>query len=237
MEQLKKVKNIVISKTFILLIICILFFVILIIQFLFFKEKLEDRKKNPYEIEIKSTDNFVFLGDSITDYYPLDELYDGLPVVNSGISGYTTDDILNNLDTMVPIYNPTKVFILIGTNDIEREKTSDEIVKNIEEIVNRILEKRPNTKIYIESIYPINNTDDEKINHNMVGRRTNEKIQEINKKIKKYCKDNNYTYINMYSELVDKDGNLDIKYTTEGLHISDLGYLKITKILYEYLND
>lgn len=237
MEQLKKVKNIVISKTFILLIICILLFVILIIQFLFFKEKLEDRKKNPYEIEIKSTDNFVFLGDSITDYYPLDELYDGLPVVNSGISGYTTDDILNNLDTMVPIYNPTKVFILIGTNDIEREKTSDEIVKNIEEIVNRILEKRPNTKIYIESIYPINNTDDEKINHNMVGRRTNEKIQEINKKIKKYCKDNNYTYINMYSELVDKDGNLDIKYTTEGLHISDLGYLKITKILYEYLND
>lgn len=237
MEQLKKVKNIVISKTFILLIICILLFVILIIQFLFFKEKLEDRKKNPYEIEIKSTDNFVFLGDSITDYYPLDELYDGLPVVNSGISGYTTDDILNNLDTMVPIYNPTKVFILIGTNDIEREKTSDEIVKNIEEIVNRILEKRPNTKIYIESIYPINNTDNEKINHNMVGRRTNEKIQEINKKIKKYCKDNNYTYINMYSELVDKDGNLDIKYTTEGLHISDLGYLKITKILYEYLND
>ena len=38
-------------------------------------------------------------------------------------------------------------------------------------------------------------------------------------------------------ELVDKEGNLALKYTTEGLHISDLGYLKITKVLYKYLNN
>ena len=237
MEKLKRVKNFITSKTFILLVICILLFVLLIVEFFFFKDKVEKAKKNPYEIEVAPTDNFVFLGDSITEYYPLQELFDGLPVVNSGVAGYTTEDILNVLDTKVPIYNPTKVFILIGTNDIQQEKTSDEIVKNIEKIVDMILKKRPHVRIYIESIYPINNTDNEKISHGMVGKRTNDKIKEINKKLKEYCKNNDYTYIDMYSELVDKDGNLDLKYTTEGLHISDLGYLKITKVLYEYLND
>lgn len=237
MKKLNKIKKFMLSKTFILLFICILLLIFLIGEFVFFQEKIETIHKNPYDIETSPTDNFVFLGDSITDFYPLEELYDGLPVVNSGISGYTTDDILNNLDNMVSIYNPTKVFILIGTNDIEREKSSDEIVNNIQEIVDRILKKRSNVKIYIESIYPINNTENQKISHGMVGRRNNTTIQEINRKIKKYCKENDYVYIDMYSKLVDKDGNLDLKYTTEGLHISDLGYLKITKVLYEYLND
>ena len=237
MEKLKKVKNFITSKTFILLVICILLFVLLIAEFFFFKDKVEKAKKNPYEIEVSPTDNFVFLGDSITEYYPLQELFDGLPVVNSGVAGYTTEDILNVLDTKVPIYNPTKVFILIGTNDLKYGKSNEEIVNNIKTIVERILEKRPETKIYIESIYPINNTDNEQIEKEKVGIRANENIQLINKELKKYCKDNNYVYIDMYSELVDKDGNLDLKYTTEGLHISDLGYLKITKVLYEYLND
>lgn len=215
----------------ILLIICV------IISSLFCLTIKSNKQENPYDIKVKNNDNFVFLGDSITDWYPIKELYDDLPIINSGVAGYTTDDILENLDDMVTIYNPTKVFILIGTNDIEKDKSEEEISKNIKKIVDNILKKRPNTKIYIESIYPINNTDDEKINHDMVGKRDNKKIRNINKKIKKYCESKNYTYINMYDELLDKDGNLDLKYTEEGLHLTDLGYLKVTKVLYRYLND
>lgn len=218
-------------KSIIILGMIIIFLIIFV---LFGINKIKN-KKYDYNQRTSIEDNFVFLGDSITAYYPTNELYNDLPVINSGVASYTTTDILNNLDEMVMVYNPTKVFILIGTNDIKYNKTSDEIVENIKEIVTRILAEQPNTKIYIESIYPINNTDDEKINHIKVDIRTNEMIQEINKKIEKYCLKNNYTYIDMYSELIDKDGNLDIRYTTEGLHISNLGYLKITKVLYKYL--
>ena len=233
----EKLRKVISSKIFILTFILILLFTCIILFYLLIEKDEKVVKTNPYDIELSSMDNFVFLGDSITDYYPIDELYDGMPVVNSGIAGYTTEDILNNLDNMVTIYNPTKVFILIGTNDIERDKSNDEIITNIKRIVSEIIKKRPNTKIYIESIYPINNTDNEKIVHTSVGKRTNETIKEINKEIKLYCKNNGYTYIDMYNELIDQDGNLDLKYTTEGLHISDLGYLKITKVLYKYLDD
>ena len=138
---------------------------------------------------------------------------------------------------MVTVYNPTKVIILIGTNDIRKELKNEEILSNIEEIVNRILEKRPMTKIYIQSVYPVNNTSASVVKKDVVGDRSNEVIMDLNKRIKNLCENNNYTYINMYKVLVDKNGNLEEKYTTDGLHINNAGYLRITKELYKYLND
>ena len=127
---LEKIKE----KYYILLVIIIVFCIGMIFDLVFFNHNAkfnskEEKVKNPYEIEVGPNDNYVFLGDSLTDFYNLDEWYDELPVINSGISGYTTTDILDNVDKMVSIYNPTKVFILIGTNDISQGKTEDEIFK------------------------------------------------------------------------------------------------------------
>ena len=71
-------------------------------------------------------ENIVFLGDSITDWYPFEEMYSNdIPIVNSGIAGYETKDILNRMDDLVYKFNPTKVFILIGTNDIKYEEDDE----------------------------------------------------------------------------------------------------------------
>lgn len=192
--------------------------------------------KNPFDIQVSDTDNFVFLGDSITDFYPLEEFYDNLPVVNSGVSGYKTTDILSRIDSMVTIYNPTKVFLLIGTNDVPTS-SEDEIVENIQQIIEEIHKKRPKAKVYLESILPVNRSDDEKIDHGMVGTRENPKIQSINKKLKEYAEEENITFINLYDEFVDEKNEMTLKYTTEGLHLSSLGYLKLTNILLPYLQD
>ena len=216
----------------VLLIICIIIGSVYIIN-----EKKSNQLKNPYDIKTSPDDNFVFLGDSLTEYYHLDEFYDDLPTINSGRAGWTTDQILDNIDSLVYIYNPTKVFLLIGTNDIEQGKSINDIVINIEKITKRIKKNRPKTKIYIESLYPVNNTDFEKISHGMVGQRSNTIIKKINKEIKKYCNEFDYTYIDVYNNLTDKNGNLKLEYTEEGLHLSSLGYIKVTKILYPYLGE
>ncbi len=52
---------------------------------------------------------------------------------------------------------------------------------------------------------------------------------EINKKLRKYCSVNNIKYIDMYPILIDKNGNLRLEYTKEGLHINEKGYQVITK--------
>ena len=192
--------------------------------------------KKGYEEELRTYKedytNYLFLGDSITDFYDLDKYYDGLPIVNSGISGNTTEDILNDMKNRVYDYNPSKVFLLIGTNDLIHDIGVDDIIFNIEKIISEIKGNKPQVEIYVESIYPVNDNLDEE----MVSNRNNDDIMKINEKIKKYCDENNYTYINMYDKLLDDDGNFSEEYTDDGLHPNENGYEIITKELKKYLD-
>ena len=196
---------------------------------------IEENKKD-YEKQIETLKenytNYLFLGDSITDYYDLDKYYEGLPVVNSGISGNTTEDILNDMKGRVYNYNPSKVFLLIGTNDLIHDVSVDDIVSNIERIINEINSNEPQAEIYVESVYPVNDDLDE----DMVDVRNNDDIMDINEKIEKYCDDNNYTYINMYDKLLDDEGNFSEEYTDDGLHPNSRGYEVITEEIKKYLD-
>ena len=140
-------RRIPVYQTLVLFFLVMITILLVVIMF-WIKDQKGGTINNPFQVQVSDTDNFVFLGDSLTDFYPLEEFYDELPVVNSGVSGYQTTDILSRIDSMVTIYNPTKVFLLIGTNDIEAERSEDEIVENIAEIIDRIHEKRPKAKIY-----------------------------------------------------------------------------------------
>ena len=192
---------------------------------------IEDKNGEMERLEDDYT-NYLFLGDSITDFYDLEKYYEGLPVVNSGISGNTTKDILNDMKNRVYNYNPSKVFLLIGTNDLIHDISVEDIVSNIEKIVNEINSNEPQSEIYVESVYPVNDNLDE----DMVDVRNNDDIMEINEKIKKYCEDNGYNYINMYDKLLDDDGNFNEEYTDDGLHPNSKGYEVITDEIKKYLD-
>ncbi len=231
--------------------ICIVIFTIMIALFGIHKiafsiKKAEDNTNNKkkQQTTVQKLDvekgKYVFLGDSITDFYDLENYYGDLPVVNSGISGNCYEDLLDNIDSRVIQYNPTKVFILIGTNDIAfTEITNEELTDKIIEICDAIKKEKKKTDIYVESIYPINNhaEDDDKIDIGMVNRRENKRIMEINKLLEEKVKKNKYYYIDMYDLLVDENGDLDINYTTDGLHISDEGYQVITKKIKDIIYD
>ena len=192
-------------------------------------EKVKVEKQKTYD-EIRKEDNIFFLGDSIMDWYPIEEIFGDLPIVKSGIAGYETDDILSRMDEMVYRYNPTKVFLLIGTNDLKRdEDKTKETANKIIEILNNIKTKRPMTKLYYQSIYPVNR------NLSAAEERYNDEIQKVNKMLKEYCSKNNITYIDMYDELADNEGNFKDTLTKDGLHPNDLGYARISQVLLRYI--
>lgn len=177
-------------------------------------------------------DNYLFLGDSITEQYDLDEYYNDLPVVNSGISGNKTKDLLNDLNNRVYQYNPSKVFLLIGTNDIQSKVEDDVIINNIKKILEDIHENRPYAKLYLEAIYPVDEGSSGAQN------RTNKEIQSINASLEDYCKKNDITFIDMYDLLLDPESDKDRlfeDYSKDGLHISDEGYEVITEELMKYI--
>lgn len=212
------------TKIKILLTLIILLTIILIFFIYYFNK--ESQKKCIKKIQDK---NIVFVGDSLTYMYNLEKYYKGYKVVNSGVDGDFTWGVLNDLENRVYKYNPSKVILLIGTNDIYKEKTAADIANNVEKIIKNIKKNRPYCEIYLVSLYPVNRTDNDKINLNMVKNRTNKFIKVVNKKYKAISQKYKINYINIFDKLIDNDGNLDIKYTREGLHLVDKGYEKVTK--------
>ena len=200
--------------------------------YLLFKPVVKTKVVTKEKEVVTVDDNYLFLGDSITDFYDLDKYYEDMPVVNSGISGNQTKDILNNMKDRVYQYNPSKVFLLIGTNDIQQKVDEDEIVDNIIEILKEIHENRPYAELYLEAIYPVDEDRDG------AQDRTNEEIMDINKELKKYCNSHDVTYIDTFDLLKDPDSD-DVKlkeeYSKDGLHLSDSGYKVLTKELMKYL--
>ena len=87
--------------TKIVFLTCLTSIIILLIIFFLYSNK-----KTP-----TIDDNFVFLGDSITNGYNLDEYYPEYPTVKSGVNGYKTQDILNNMNNMVYI-SPQKAILI-----------------------------------------------------------------------------------------------------------------------------
>lgn len=185
--------------------------------------------------ELRQNENILLLGDSLINLYKTNLIYEDLPIINSGIAGHSTEDVLKDMEARVYKYNPTKVFILIGTNDIyykrdfpEKERIN-QTYNNINLIVDKIRKNRPKSDIYVISLLPIND------NYEGIYGRHKEDIGKINTKLKKhYAKKEKVTYIDINKKFQNDEGLLKDEYTIDGLHINNLGYAKLTEILMKY---
>jgi hexosaminidase len=99
--------------------------------------------------------DIIFLGNSISDGAEWSELFNDLKLKNRGISGDITAGVLHRLDE---VFNrkPAKVFLLIGTNDLARGIKADSVIENIFRIADLLKARSPMTKLYIQSIFPLN---------------------------------------------------------------------------------
>lgn len=188
--------------------------------------KVEKLNNNPTLEDISP--HYVFLGDSIIKQYELSKYFKGYSVVNSGKDGDQTERLLNNMEERVYRYNPSTVFILIGTNDVKDNKSVEYIYENIKQIVEEIKINIPNTRIILSSILPSQENWGEHDN--------NEKRQKVNKLLKEEYDDTEVIYLDIYSALADKETNkLKDEYTNDGLHMNDKSYKIITEDLKKYM--
>lgn len=237
-EKLFKSNNNIRNGFITCLVILLAFVLGFSVAALVINSKVEVKTKLEKEITYKNDENIVFVGDSLFDGYDVEESFKGRHVVNSGISGNKTTDILADMEQRIYRYNPSTVFLLIGTNDFcDDELTKEDTVLNIGKIIDEIKENRPYAEINVISLLPVNKTDDEKISASMVANRNNKEIKEVNRGVKVLCEEKKVTFVDMFSLLVDEEGNMKIDYTTEGLHLTDEGYAVITKELMKYLEE
>ena len=100
-----------------LLVFCLCLVIVGLLYVLFTTDGDNKQTEAPKkDIIVKQTidDNYLFIGDKITEDYDLLKYYEKKPVVNEGKAGNMTDDILNNMKNRIYQYNPSKIFLLIG---------------------------------------------------------------------------------------------------------------------------
>ena len=181
------------------------------------------------KLSITSKD-IVFIGNSITNGAEWNELFPQKRVKNRGISGDTSEGVFDRLDAVVK-GKPAKIFILIGVNDISREIKVETIVLNMKQIVEKIQKESPKTKIYIQSILPVN-PDFEMFKGHMKP----ELIKEINQFYQNIAQEYKVNYIDLYSHfLEDGTDKMNKKYTNDGLQLLGEGYLLWREIVKPYL--
>ena len=182
-----------------------------------------------YDIDNKKceTGHVVFLGDSITDGCDLQLYYEGLDAYNRGIAGDVTEGVLRRLDNIVAL-QPSLVVLLVGTNDYQRCAThsNQHILTNYRSILQGLHERLPQTKVLVQSVYPI--ADVQFHNHYRYG---HGHIAQLNVSIAALAAEYGYTYADVYSRLVVGDEEMNMAYSEDGLHPNAKGYTVISAYL------
>ncbi|KXT85712.1 SGNH/GDSL hydrolase family protein [Streptococcus panodentis] len=184
-------------------------------------------------ISVREPD-IIFIGDSIVEYYPLQELLQtSKALVNRGIRGYKSDLLLQHLDAHLFGSALDKIFLLIGTNDIGKEMPQADTLANVEAIIQEISRSYPLAQLQLLSVLPVNESDSYK---GTVYVRTNAKIQALNQGYRDLAAAYmNVQYLNVYDVFLDSQGQLRQDFTSDGVHLTIAGYAALSKVLQGYL--
>ncbi|MGE4587909.1 MAG: GDSL-type esterase/lipase family protein, partial [Mangrovibacterium sp.] len=186
-----------------------------------------NQKRSQFEQLPDDKHEIIFLGNSITDFGNWAELFRNRRIKNRGISGDTTDGVLYRLGE-VTSSSPDKVFLMIGINDLSREVSKETVFENICKIARQIRHDSPRTKVYVQSILPVNGAFTKFPRHITKG----EEVIWVNKQLRAWCARNSFPFIDLYSEFVRPGTQvLNPDYTNDGLHLTGAGYLHWVKLI------
>jgi len=177
-------------------------------------DKLAQFQKDPIV-----TGHIIFLGNSITEMGNWKKVTNDTTVINRGIGGDITYGILRRLKDITD-RQPSKLFILCGINDIGKDIPDAVIADNMLKIVNKVHAACPQTKIYVQSVLPLNPTMPNFPQHYD----KEEHVLAVNKLYKANAAAGNYTFIDIFPLFLDRDKRLDAQYSYEGLHLKSPAY-------------
>ena len=193
------------------------------------QEKIQTKYRELNQVSVLEPD-IIFIGDSIVEYYPLQELFGTeKTIVNRGIRGYQTRLLLENLDAHLYGDAVDRIVLLIGTNDIGKDVPMNDALDNLERVIQSIVRDYPLSQIKLLSILPVNEGEKYK---QTVYIRTNEKIREWNQAYEALTSAYmQVDFVPVYDSLTDSEGQLQSVYTTDGLHLSVAGYQALSEAL------
>lgn len=173
----------------------------------------------------------VFYGDSITKYMDLEKYFD-FDAANCGIVGITSDMLLHFLDEGVIKYQPKRVFLMVGTNDMGNTIMASprQIALHVKEMAEIIHENCKDVHIYLISCIPCI----EQIHgyqYKKEGIRSNEILSMVINEYKRVIPYDYVSFLDVFDCLLDEKGNVVEDCFIDGLHLTEKGYQRYTNAI------
>lgn len=174
----------------------------------------------------------VFLGDSITDGWRLNEYFPDRDFVNRGISGQITGEMLGRMKADVLDLHPEAVVILAGTNDLARGIPLTVIEDNYLMMADLLTFSK--IRAIFASLLPVSDAHKDA---NPAWEQTKSRppvyIDELNDWLQRLCSQRGYTYLNYFAAMVDSADRMKDDLTDDGLHPNPKGYRIMAPLVLE----
>ena len=166
----------------------------------------------------------VLLGDSLSLWFPADQLPSDRTWLNQGISGDTTAAMVKRI-SFLDETKPQTLFVMAGINDFKKGSTVDEVLESYRTMIQNFKQKHPSSEIVIQAVLPhgaeMTGVDDPE----QVLAIPNDQIVKFNQKLVSLAKEEQILFLNLHPLFADKEGFLRSDLTTDGLHLNPSGYL------------
>ena len=189
-----------------------------------FTNEVKDITKKYDSIWDSSKETIVFTGSSsVRLWKKLEEEFPDHQIVNSGFGGSQASDLLLFIDELILSYNPKKVFIYEGDNDLWSKKRPANVLDTTAEIIRRIKADNPSTQIILIAAKP------------SISRwKIRGKYKRLNRKMERFTKkDAQLNYVDVWNPMLNKRKLITDIFIEDGLHMNQKGY----DIWYEAMKD
>lgn len=185
------------------------------------------KKNNTWEVSLNqnkaySKKQIVFFGDSQIALWPMQKYFGVFPIKNRGVSGDFVTRCEDRFEEEVISLAPDAIVILIGTNDLNGGVSPGEIIKYIQILIEK--GKNANAEILICSLLPVSPEVADK------GRPVS-LILKINKALSGICHKEELEFVDFFEPLTDSNGFIDKKFSNDGLHPNEQGYMIMSNII------
>ena len=172
-----------------------------------------------FEAEPVVTGRVIFFGNSITQGGDWAKLTGDSTAINRGIGADLVSSLLGRVAD-VTRRKPSKLFVLIGINDISKDIPDAVIAAEYRALLDSVRAQSPATKIFVQRILPLNPTVKNFPQHYD----KQEHVVAVNRLLRRMAKEIGATYVDLWPIVVDTKGHLDARLTGDGLHLNQQGY-------------
>ncbi|MEN1785749.1 MAG: GDSL-type esterase/lipase family protein [Bacteroidota bacterium] len=160
-------------------------------------------------------ETIVFTGSSsIALWTDLEKRFPEHHILNAGFGGSHASHLFHYLDTLVLRYQPKKVFIYEGDNDLLAKKTPKNILATLKEIVTRLKTGAPEREIILISAKP-----------SPSRWKLRKQYQRLNRKIKRTAmQDSQLYFVDIWTPMLEDKKIRSNIFIEDGLHMNPLGY-------------